>query len=185
MKIETETSIDMKKNQTKLEAMNLKLIDLKEGDFNLIKKIYDYYILNSTATFHTHIISIEELKSTILIANPKYRSFLVEYEGEVSGFCYISQYKKRPAYDRTAEISIYLKPEYSGRGIGKETLKLLESVAKRNGISVLLGIITGENQLSIELFEKSGYEKCAHYKKVGEKFNRLLDVVAYQKIINE
>lgn len=165
--------------------MNLKLIDLKESDFHLIKEIYDYYILNSTATFHTDLISIEELKSVILTTDPKYKSFLIEYEGETCGYCYISQYKKRQAYDRTAEITIYLKPEYSRKGIGKETLKLLESVAKNNAISVLIGIITGENQASIGLFEKCGYEKCAHFKKVGEKYDRLLDVVAYQKIINE
>jgi L-amino acid N-acyltransferase YncA len=165
--------------------MNLKLIDLKEIDFNLVKEIYDYYILNSTATFHKDLISIEELKSVILIAHPKYKSFLIDYDGVTCGYCYISQYKKRQAYDRTAEITIYLKPEYSGKGIGEETLKLLETVAKNNEICVLIGIITGENQASIGLFKKCGYEKCAHFKKVGKKFDRLLDVVAYQKIINE
>lgn len=165
--------------------MNLKLIPLKEKDFKIIKEIYDYYILNSTATFHTDLISIEELKSVILIGHPKYKSFLIDFEGETCGYCYISQYKKRQAYDRTAEITIYLKPEYSGKGIGKETMKLLESVARNSKISVLIGIITGENQASIKLFEQCGYEKCAHFKKVGEKFNRLLDVVAYQKIIDE
>jgi phosphinothricin acetyltransferase len=165
--------------------MNLKLIALKESDFNLVKEIYDYYILNSTATFHKDLISVEELKSIILIAHPKYKSFLIDYEGETCGYCYISQYKKRQAYDRTAEITIYLKPAYSGKGIGEETLKFLETVAKKSEICVLIGIITGENQASIRLFEKCGYEKCAHFRKVGEKFDRLLDVVAYQKIIHE
>lgn len=165
--------------------MNLKLIDLKETDFNLVKEIYDYYILKSTATFHTDLISTEELRSAILILHPKYKSFLIDYEGYICGYCYISQYKKRQAYDRTAEITIYLKPEYTGKGIGEETLHLLEKVAKNNEIRVLIGIITGENFGSIRLFEKCGYEKCAHFKKVGEKFDRLLDVVAYQKIINE
>lgn len=165
--------------------MNIKLIDLMENDFNLVKEIYDYYILNSTVTFHKDLISIEELKNVILIAHPKYKSFLIDYEGKTCGYCYISQYKKRPAYDRTAEITIYLKPEYSGKGIGEETLNMLESVAKKNEICVLIAIIAGENQASIRLFEKCGYEQCAHFKKVGEKFDRLLDVVAYQKIINE
>jgi phosphinothricin acetyltransferase len=50
---------------------------------------------------------------------------------------------------------------------------------------VLVGVITAENKQSVSLFEKCGFEKCAHYRKVGEKFNRLLDVVAYQKILDE
>lgn len=164
--------------------MNIKLIDLKESDLKTVKEIYDYYIVNSTATFHTDLITIEELESIIPIAHPKYKSFLIDYEGETCGYCYISQYKKRQAYDRTAEITIYLKPNFSGKGIGKEAMRLLETIAKDNGISVLIGIISGDNQVSIGLFEKCGYEKCAHFKQVGEKFNQLLDVVAYQKIIS-
>jgi L-amino acid N-acyltransferase YncA len=170
---------NLKKHQNK---MKLKLIDLREEDFILVKEIYDYYILNSTATFHTDPISIEELKSVIPVAHPKYKSFLIEYNGKICGYCFISQYKKRQAYDRTAEITIYLKPEFTGMGIGKETLNILESIAKQQGISVLIGIISYENQKSMTLFEKCGYEKCAHYKQVGQKFNRILDVVAYQKI---
>ncbi len=165
--------------------MNVKLIDLKEGDFNLVKEIYDYYIINSTATFHTDLISIEELKSIILTTHPKYKSFLIDYGGKTCGYCYISQYKRRQAYDRTAEITIYLKPEYSGKGIGKESLDKLEKIARSNNICVLIGIIAGDNQASIKLFEKCGYEKCAHFKKVGQKFNKILDVVAYQKLIDE
>jgi L-amino acid N-acyltransferase YncA len=28
-----------------------------------------------------------------------------------------------------------------------------------------------------------GFEKCAHYKKAGEKFGRFLDVIDYQKML--
>jgi L-amino acid N-acyltransferase YncA len=104
-------------------------------------------------------------------------------DNEPCGFCYISQYKKRQAYDRTAEVSLYLKPEYTGMGIGKLALGFLEKVAIEKGISVLIGIISGDNENSIKLFEKQGYDKCAHYKQVGEKFNKILDVVSYQKIL--
>lgn len=165
--------------------MHIKLNDLKDSDFNLVKKIYDYYILNSTATFHTDPITIEELKSTIITGDLKYKSCLIEYEGQTCGFCYLSQYKKRQAYDRTAEVTIYLKPEYSGRGIGSATLKMIENIAKSKEIWVLIGIISGDNQASMKLFEKCGYEKCAHFKKVGKKFDKILDVVAYQKILDE
>lgn len=165
--------------------MNLRLIDVKESDFQLIKEIYDYYILNSTATYHTDPISIEELKSQILIDHPVYKSFMIQYKHEICGYCYISQYKKRQAYDRTAEVTIYLKPGFSGKGIGRVTLEKLEHIVKNKGICVLIGIISGDNQASITLFEKCGYEKCAHFKSVGQKFDKILDVVAYQKILEE
>lgn len=165
--------------------MNVELIDLKDEDYKIIKELYDYYILNSTATFHTDRISLQDLKETVLVGHPKYKSFLINYKGETCGYCYISQYKKRQAYDRTAEITIYLKPEFFGKGIGKQALEKLEIIAKNNGISVLIGVISGDNKQSIRLFEKCGFEKCAHFRKVGEKFDKVLDVIAYQKIINE
>ncbi len=163
--------------------MDIQLIDLQDKDFAFVKSVYDYYIINTTATFHTELISIEELKSVIPVAHPRYKSFMITFDGEVCGYCYLSQYKKRQAYDRTAEVSIYLKPDYSGKGIGRKVLEMIEQIAIEGSIVVLIGIISEENKMSIALFEKCGYEKCAHFREVGEKFGRLLDVVAYQKML--
>lgn len=165
--------------------MNFEWIDLKDSDYPDVKEIYDYYVVNTTVTFSTQKISLAELKETIPAGHPKYKSFIIKSNGIVCGFCYLSQYKKRQAYDRTAEISVYLKPEFTGKGAGKQILEKMETVARANGIIVMVGIITAENKQSVRLFEKCGFEKCAHYKKVGEKFNRILDVVAYQKILDE
>lgn len=165
--------------------MNLEWIDLQVSDYPAVKKIYDYYVINTTVTFSTQKVSLSELKQTIPVCHPKYKSFIIKNKSTVCGFCYLSQYRKRQTYDRTAEITVYLKPECVGKGIGKQTLEKMENVALANGIHVLVAVITAENRQSIQLFEKCGFEKCAHYRKVGEKFNRLLDVVAYQKILNE
>lgn len=165
--------------------MNPEWKELLGSDFETVKEIYDYYVLNTTVTFAMRKVTLAELKETILIGHPKYKSFLITVNNTVCGFCYYSQYRKREAYDRTAEITIYLKPEFSGKGIGKQTLNMMEAVARENGIGVLIGVITAENEPSVALFEKCGYEKCAHFRKVGEKFNRLLDVVAMQKILDE
>ena len=163
--------------------MEIEFVDVKETDLTIIKEIYDYYIEKSTATYYTEKIALNELREFILIGNEKYKSYLVMNRKECCGFCYLSQYKKRQAYDRTAEISLYLKPDCTGKGIGNNALKFLEDVAKRNGISVLIALISGDNENSIRLFEKNKYEKCGHLKQIGEKFNRILDVVFYQKIL--
>jgi L-amino acid N-acyltransferase YncA len=163
--------------------MDIKFKEIEEPDFIEIKKIYDWYILNSTATFHTEPIKIDQLKDFIYVAHPLYNSYLVFLNNEIAGYCFLTNYKKRQAYDRTAEITIYLKQEFCGKGIGKRALLFLEEKAVKNNLKNLIAIISGENKESIFLFEKLGYEKCAHFKNVGEKFNRTLDVVAYQKEI--
>lgn len=163
--------------------IELKFIDLKESDLIKVKEIYDYYILNSTATFHTDSIKIEELKEFIYINHPLYKSYMVSNNNQIIGYCYLSYFKKRQAYNRTAEVTIYLSHTFHGKGIGYIALNYLENIAKQRGIKNLLGIISGDNAASINLFEKCGYFKCSHFKNVGEKFGKVLDVVAYQKEI--
>jgi len=163
--------------------MDLVYRDIQEKDLPLIKAIYDWYIANSTATFHTEPIQVEQLKEFLFFNHPVYKSFLIYRDDEPLGYCFLTYYKKRQAYDRTAEVTLYLKFDVRHKGIGTVSLKHLEKTAKEVGLKNLLGIITGENTESIALFERLGFEKCAHFRNVGEKFGKILDVVAYQKEI--
>ena len=66
---------------------------------------------------------------------------------------------------------------------GEESTSL-KPLFDSSGFRVLIGIISADNKQSIALVEKCGFEKCAHFKEVGEKFGKILDVVAYQKILD-
>jgi L-amino acid N-acyltransferase YncA len=157
--------------------------ELTEKDLPAVMEIYEYYVGNSTATFHTGRVTLPEMREFILFGHPVYKSFLIRADNTVCGYCYLSPYKKRQAYDRTAEVTVYLRQEYTGQGIGRLALQRLEEAARATHVRVLIGIITGDNIQSIRLFAREGYEKCAHFKEVGEKFGKVLDVVAYQKIL--
>jgi len=163
--------------------MDVLFKELEEKDLPEVLKIYNWYIQHSTATFHTEPVPIDQLKEFIYINHPLYKSFLIYQNNDIAGYCFLTHYKQRQAYDRTAEVTIYLKPEFCSRGIGKAALVKLEQTAKNHNIKNLIGVISGDNHESIGLFEKSNFVKYAHFKNVGEKFNKILDVVAYQKEI--
>lgn len=148
-----------------------------------ITDIYNHYILNSTATFHTKKLSPEEIRGIVFTGDPRFPSFAMMDGDSVCGYCLLSPFKKREAYDGTAEVTVYLRPGYIGKGLGKRAVLFLEDVARKKGFHVLLAVICGENTQSMELFGKMSYTQCAHYREVGRKFGRLLDVVSYQKII--
>ncbi|MEI7424211.1 MAG: hypothetical protein WCK18_19060, partial [Prolixibacteraceae bacterium] len=57
--------------------MSTEYFEIKEEDLPIVKEIYDYYVLNSTATFHKEKVTIQELKDSILLSHPKYKSFLI------------------------------------------------------------------------------------------------------------
>ena len=162
---------------------NLEFIATTSDDLYELKDIYTYYIENSTATFHIGEISYKEMYDILFYDDPIYKSFVIKSNGETAGYILLCPYKKRAAYRRSAEVTIYLKNGYTSKGIGSRALKFIEEFAIGNNIHTLLSIICGENIASIKLFESNGYEKCGHLNKVGMKFNRILDIVIYQKEI--
>ncbi len=78
-------------------------------------------------------------------------------------------------------MTIYLRPGRTGKGTGGAAMNRLEEAAKDAGIHVLVCTLSADNGASIRLCEKTGYEKVAHLKRIGEKFGKVLDVVIYQK----
>jgi phosphinothricin acetyltransferase len=145
--------------------------------------IYNWYVINSTATFHLKPVEQKELKRMLSVGHTKYQSFIIQYDNDICGFCYISQFRYKEAYDKSAEITLYLKQGVLGKGIGKSTLQFLENIAKENSIENLVAVITEGNDASISLFNKSGYFKVGHLKNIGNKFGKSLDVLSYQKEI--
>ena len=147
--------------------------------------LYNFYILNTNVLADHEPITLEELQARLSYQIKNYKTFLVCHETEhnVIGFCFLTQFRKKPAYDSTAEIGIYLKPESVGKKLGPSIVRFLEAYAKQHYIEVIIASISGENSPSIKLFEKMGYEQCAHYKQVARKFDRRIDVVSYEKIL--
>jgi L-amino acid N-acyltransferase YncA len=162
---------------------NYRFEEIREDHLSKVLEIYNYYVSNSTATFHKHLLNQDEMREIVFFKNPKYKTFVILDDNDVNGYVLLTPYKKREAYDGTAEVTIYLKPDCTGKGIGSLALQYIEAFAKKTTIHSLISIICGENNQSIRLFEKNGYLKCAHLKEVGEKFGRLLDIVDYQKMI--
>jgi L-amino acid N-acyltransferase YncA len=163
--------------------MNIQFQRITKKNINSALTIYNWYVLNSTATFHIEAVDKEELDSMLSVGHTKYQSFIILLDNEICGFCYLSQFRHKEAYDHSAEITLYLTQESRGKGLGKKTLSFLENVAKTNNISNLIAVITADNTTSISLFTKDNYFKVGHLKNIGVKFGKALDVVSYQKEI--
>lgn len=156
---------------------------LEPTDMEFACSVYNYYVLKSTATFHTEPVSVDAFASGLPMNHSLYQSYLITCEGKPCGYVYLGNWKPRQAYNRSDEVTLYIEKDFHGKGIGKNSLMFIEAEARKRGIKNLLGVITFENKASIHLFEKSGFQKVGHLKNIGEKFGRLLDVVTYQKEI--
>lgn len=158
--------------------------EVKEEHLKELLDIYSYYVFNTTATFHDHTVTMEEMKELVIFDNPVYKTFIIKADEVICGYVILTQHKKREAYRKTAEVTIYLKPEYTGKKIGTKAISHIEDYARKVGMHALVATICGQNAKSINLFIHCGYFNCAHYKEVGSKFGQVLDVVCYEKILD-
>lgn len=163
----------------------MRIIEIEERHLLKVLEIYNYYVTNTTVSFHTRELSLDEIRKNVMNGNSRYKTYVIEDQDLIIGYALLTQYKNKQAYDVTAEISIYINPDHLGRRIGTDAIRFLETKARELRFHVLIATICTENERSIRLFERLGYEKCAHFKKIGYKFDRWLDIASYQKIISE
>lgn len=158
-----------------------------EADYSRIAEIYNYFVLNTTVTYHQHTFEPKEIPFLLPINHKKYPTFVVfGNEGGkeiIWGFCALKAFSTRESYARTAEIVLYLDHDITGKGIGPQMVKYLEKIAPTKEIKVLIAVVSSTNHESITLFSKMGYEKCGILREVGEKFGQLLDSIYFQKIL--
>ncbi len=153
-------------------------------DMPAVADIYNHYILNTTVTFETDAVTAEEMQSRMEQLRAYNRPYFVcEEEGEVVGFCFAHPWSEKAAYRYTLEITVYLKPECTGRGYGKQLLQHLIDDARRGDTHALVACGTTGNEASHALFKSLNFKWMGGYDEVGYKFNRWLRVDYYEHIL--
>lgn len=151
-----------------------------------IAYIYNYYIATSHATFEVDPVDAGEMEQRLESAQDKGYPFLVAQQNdEVIGYAYGHEYRARPAYRQAIEVSVYVRPRHDGKSIGSTLYeKLLADIKAAHFHAVIAGISL-PNDASIALHEKFGFRKVAHFREVGRKFDRWIDVGYWELILDE
>jgi phosphinothricin acetyltransferase len=156
---------------------------VKPGDAAVIVNIYNYYIKNTVITFEEMPVSVNEMEARIRKIAAQYPWLVWEEAGDVAGYAYVNTWKDKSAYRLAAELSIYIKNGFRGKGMGRELLsRLLEEVRKTN-IHVLVSGITLPNEASVALHEKFGFKETARFNEIGFKMDKWLDVGYWELIL--
>lgn len=158
---------------------------LKEEDASACLEIYNYYILNSTATFETEPLTLEEFRNRIKNITERYPWIVLEEKGRIAGYAYLSPFIDRAAYDWTADLAIYLDRSLRGMGYGSELMEGMISLAEKDGYYNLVSVITADNQSSVKLHEKFGFVKSASFEHFGYKNGQWLGVVCYVRKLRD
>ncbi|AQS59106.1 GNAT family N-acetyltransferase [Desulforamulus ferrireducens] len=139
-----------------------------ERDLPTIVDIYNSTIPSRMVTADTTPVTVESRLTWFREHDPNHLPIWVaEENGIILGWLSFSSFKDRPAYNSTAEVSIYIAEQYRGRGIGKKLLSKAIQEAPKLGITTILGFIFGHNEPSLCLFMKYNFERWGFLPKVA------------------
>jgi L-amino acid N-acyltransferase YncA len=158
-----------------------------EQDLPAITAVYAHHVLGGTGTFETTPPTQAEMagrRADVLARGLPY--LVAEDGGQVVGFAYCQWFKPRPAYRFSAEDSIYLHPQATGKGLGRRLLGELAAGAQAAGIRKLMAVIGDSgNAASIGVHRALGFSEVGVFKSCGWKFGRWLDIVLMEKFLGE
>lgn len=156
---------------------------LEPRDVSYINDIYNHYILNTPITFDIDPKSVEDrVEWATTFSQQGRHQCLVATEGEAFlGWACSGPYRPKAAYQTSVEVSIYLDPNASGRGIGTLLYDALFAALKEEDVHRLLAGITHPNDASVGLHRRFGFSEVGLYTEVGFKFEKYWDVLWMEK----
>ena len=148
---------------------SIKFRDALQNDLAVIVSIYNSTIASRMVTADTIPVNVESRQQWFdEHTADKHPLWIAEDEHtNIIGWLSFQKFYGRPAYDATAEISIYLHPVQRGKGYGKAILQYCIDNAPAFGVINLLGYIFAHNIPSINLFLKMGFEEWANLKNIA------------------
>ncbi len=154
------------------------------GDAERIAAIYAHHVRHGTATFDTVPLSAAAMAEKIDGLLARDCPFLVaEVDALVVGYAYAAPFRDRPAYAGTVEDSIYLDPDWTGRGIGKALLTALIDACEAAGFRQMIAVAGGGEPGSVALHIACGFSHAGRMQSVGRKFGRWLDTIYMQRAL--
>jgi L-amino acid N-acyltransferase YncA len=155
-----------------------------EQDLPAMLEIYNDIIINTTAVWQYDTHTLEMRQEWFKTKQEQgFPVFVAEDNGIIVGFSTYGTFRAWQGYKHTVENSVYVASNQRGKGIGKLLLPPLIEAAKQQGIHAIVAGIDATNDASIHLHEQFGFVEVAHFKEVGYKFDKWMDLKFLELIV--
>lgn len=168
----------------------MELVDVRpgtEGDLPAVAAIYTYYVLETTITFNTEVRTprawIDRFRTNVV--DGPYDLLVGELDGRVAGYVETSQFRPKPAYDTSVEISIYVAPDAQGAGVGAALFAALFPMLEQRDFHRAYSVIALPNESSVRFHERWGFVHRGTLTEAGRKFGQYLDIAFYERHLGQ
>jgi phosphinothricin acetyltransferase len=165
--------------------MKIRFDKMVEGDREAVIDLFNYYIENSFAAYPEKKVPYG-LFDAFLTLTEGYPAFTVRDEeigNRIVGFAFLRPYHPLDTFLRAAEITYFLEPSYTGKGIGSKILERIAVEARRKEIDTILANVCSLNDLSLRFHKHHGFAECGWFRRVAKKKGQDLDAVWLQLIL--
>lgn len=145
----------------------------REDDLPRIVEIYNAAIPTRRATADTEPVTVESSRHWFLAHTPARRPLLVgEAGGQILGWVGLEDFYGRPAYRYTAELSIYVAPEWQRHGHARQLLGEVMDRAPALGVRCLVAYVFAHNEPSLRLLRRFGFQPWGQLPDVADMDGR-------------
>ena len=165
--------------------MNCELVGLSERDREAAVDIFNYYVENGFAAYFEEKVPYEFFDHVMQLAQG-YSALAVhdrDAESKTVGFAFMRAYHPAKTFHRTAEVTYFIHPEYTRRGIGGRLVEYFTEQGPKLGVDCLLANVSSLNEDSIGFHQKMLFEECGRFRHVGKKFGKDFDVIWMQRFV--
>lgn len=157
-------------------------------DLPAITQLFNVLIPTTTVAFRDEPASEAEMhdwwEMQRLQGNPV---LVAEVDGVVVGYItwtWFRGWTRFPGYRHTRELTVHVDESAQGRGIGRTLMETLVDRARASEVHVLVAAVDAANGASINFHHRLGFAEVGRMPEVGRKFNRWLDLVLLQRIVD-
>ena len=164
--------------------MKIEIRPAERDDLDAMLAIYNDAIINTTAVYDYQPRASETQRQWFETKQAQRLPVFVAHDGAtIIGFGSFGPFRPWPAYQFTVENSLYVDSAYRRQGAGTALLASLVNAAQTAGYHAMVAGIDATNEASLVLHRKAGFQPVAHFREVGWKFERWLDLVFMERIL--
>src|ERR1700722_6494521 len=165
--------------------MKIEIRPAERDDLDAMLAIYNEAIINTTAVYDYQPRASETQLQWFETKQAQCLPVFVAHDGaKIIGFGSFGPFRLWPAYQFTVENSLYVDSAYRRKGAGTALLASLVNAAQTAGYHAMVAGIDATNEASLALHQKAGFQPVAHFREVGWKFERWLDLVFLERMLS-
>ena len=152
------------------------------GDLPAIRAIYNQGIEDRIATLDLDPKSEADIARWFDEHAGRYAAVVAAEGSAVVGWAALNPYSPRAAYDGVAVVSVYVRRDRRGAGIGGLLMDELDRIARRNGFHKLVLFTFDFNERGLRLYRRMGFREVGTFRNQGKLDGGFVDVVAMEKV---